>query len=421
MDNKKRKIEALDVWQEISLEYPSLHKTFQCKASQIPTLEQINCLLISLGKKRQPELESACYSLLELLRDKSSTDQSAYQIDLFNLLPDEILCMIFGYLVQESTLSQICSYYLVSKRVYSIVREVYNQWRKELVSSVRGFPIKISDCLTHTKKFSDYLTDDIRSLPYSDRLRELIQESIFKIHLGFSDCDDIDSGIAIGEFHPSRVESALSYMNFSCQYYFQDDLEEMGFSPNKVFKGIDDIIWNDKKLIIGCPIHIYNDFHTKRFFYLHENTKGYFTIRDIIERVYEFYQTGIHSWEWDYLLYQIQDVGMDIFERFPTQSDIVNKVLQEIVSEAGQDNNCKHIQNLANMIKGVNSIHSVMDQLVYFTMIKLGIVDSIVANEFIESLREGKISKREVAPDDRIRSITIKIINKNCAICNIKT
>ena len=108
-------------WVEITSQCPELIQLFGCTSDSVPTLDQINILLSCFCLTKEPTLHHAFYSLIGLL-GQSVLDQPTgtfrKSIDYFDLLPNEILCNIFRWVLLDARWGEITSYQLVSKRVY---------------------------------------------------------------------------------------------------------------------------------------------------------------------------------------------------------------------------------------------------------------------------------------------------------------
>ena len=283
-------------------------------------------------------------------------------VNYMNVLPNEIVCVIFKEVLLNSTLDEITNYRLISKQTGRIVEKILSALRNEWAYSVRGFSLVDTRCLKQTKKLLDYLPPNIIDCLQSNK--EWIQEEgvsdVKHIYLRFK-----NYRVKIMDLNSNNSKKKRARMDFCF------DGPDSGFRVLQTYKPffeVTDTIWNYKKLVLNYPVYWDATFHSM-FNRLYKTEKDYFTLGDIIDRINQFYQTGFTRWEYSLFLKQITAQSIQLFNRLPTSFDLLMDSIDwmehiETFSLEDYKSLGKHRVSIMKNIILLNG--SMEDQLIFF-------------------------------------------------------
>lgn len=403
MESHKRKLQSR--WETLRVQYPQLISLFNCSESGIPTLGQINNLLLCFQSKIEGDFDSACDRLLALLEQQDiirvRTDQvckphcNVQGPDYINSMPNEVLSLIFKYVILTSSPEKVKSYYLISKTLGMIARDTYLQLRKQLAYTNKGFPVEKG--LKPIKRLLDYFPKGIiRDVESLNEWTESESTDVGLVELCFGR-DNPDDAVALNRFN--RIDIPNEYEGMRLYAYFNRSSNYPDWDCD-ITK--DRIVWNHDKMVIKYPIGLSNAFGIVMFYRLYKSRKGYFTIMDIVERVNEFYQTGLTMSEYDCLVKGIIENGLWIFKTIPTLEQMIDQLLGQI---SGSESKLQSI--LHTMVHNLSVLDNIEDQLIYY-FISVGTINR-EPKEVLSLIKSGKMTKLELGRDKMVGSIQFKL------------
>lgn len=441
---KKRKIDPLFGWDKICLEYPQLPIVFGCGSFHIPSLSQINCLLFCFHARKEDDFESACNSLLELLRRQINPLQKLDTIDpsiiiytpppapqdicYFDTVPNEILCMIFRYIVFMSTPRETKSCCLVSKRIYAIVRESINQMRDESAYTIKGFSIghrgspddgSNDECVRQKSKIGKYIPPDfIKSIQSNADWGISMDSDVVSIGVEFIYEGDADYkyGVRNRSFTCEEIKRIFPLLTMNIHFDNHRHIGDLICYQEDITGKMDTIIYNCDQLVISHPITVFDTQHFINFHRVYKTRKGYFTVGDLIERVGEFYQTKFTLWEYNYFLEEVIAMSSRWFGGPPNTLDLIVELTNSAREclENDQESRVRLILHSIEQLKSLNG--SNMDTLIYSMIRKTYKRDP---NERLTLFKNRDLPKYKITQNCLIYGINIMDSTDGYTVCDI--
>lgn len=416
-------------WIKICWEYPELPIALGC-SNTFPTLRQANALLATFRLKKESNLDLACESLLKFARGKNYVPQESKEVDYFDLLPNEILSIIFEWVLYESTFPQIKPYLLVSKRVYSIVRETTKRLEKESVYNIKGILLLQPQYIECEDNFLEYFNPSIKSMTDCDNRwagfhgANITQMDLLGIR-DYEDREPIEQSnpevLARRLCHVSLVRDRVREAEFLGEESEAMSTQFIRTNRYNPFGGVHDVIWNHDKLVIKYPRMMGGI----PFYRMYKSKKGHFTILDLMERIVHFYQTPLSSCEYFYLTKEIYKKAVQKLGKFPSRSLIMSNMLEQLSKYcAEQEKDREPVQEEVSFTlkkaTSINSLDSVMDQTIYWIMIHSDSeCKDYVPSKFINALKNGKIPKHKLVRLNYIYSIQFVLLESRNMVCCI--
>lgn len=329
--------------------------------------------------------------------DSSTT--KLYMEDYFDLLPNEVLFLIFYYTIPLSSAKEITYYSLVSERVNLIVSFVYSEWKKESMHSVRGFFVK---------KFENIQTTFTQCIPHHflKKIPHFERKDSIGIRLDVSGYDSGGDGIEAKHFNCATIENSIDKLRINIV------LESAPLRDTDL-QGLETVIWNYDKLIINYelstdyPIPVYESHHESHhhieFSYLYQSKKGYYTVRDLVERVNQFYSTVLSLEEYNHYLEKINRLADEILG-----GGSVEDFLKDLIPSCEQG----YVDDVVDILDDIRSIESRQDKIIY-------LLTPYKSPESVQLMKERKMGKYDLLLNDKIQNITLSVYENDCIICDI--
>lgn len=342
------KVEGEKCLKQLSKNHPDIYQLVGGTKTQLPTLANMNAFLSFIRQPPVDNISTGCdvilglFQRVEQIEEQILLDQpvvmSQQEYDYLNSLPNEIVVVIFEYVIKDLKYkSQLEPYLLVNKKLKAITLDTFLREQERFMRGIQGAGVSRMD---FCPSLEDYYSSCINEAFKTKVSKEKYEKSGF-----FFRFKPVDKLTAPERFSPLK-EINLDY-NFNDLQTLYNDYKlnvnpEYFSTPFTQWEGY--IRVRDWNLVVwkcNCLNFAYSIGRIEYIFLYRKYEKDQYTFQDILERIYYFYSSPLTAEDVENLVSRMVE-----FTKLP-EAYFVSTSLRDVILD-DLDSSTGSLQGLIN-------------------------------------------------------------------------